>query len=294
MSTEGAAVISDALRAPRARIDEALRAFLDEERSRVQAIEPRAIAVLDETERLIRAGGKRLRPAFCFWGYRAAGGLDDDRIVRASAALELLHTMALIHDDLMDDTSQRRGVPSTAVRFTAEAIERGTPADAGRFGSSAAVVAGDLAAVLADRLLSRSGFDAESLARAAEPYHAMRVDMALGQYLDVADLAHEPDDARRVAWLKGGAYTVEGPLMIGAAFADGGDTQRAALHAFGRPLGEAFQLRDDLIDGEAASGTDAGLVEDLVRQARAALIGAPLDGGAIAALDELASLVRPS
>src|SRR6187551_1463867 len=186
MSTEGAAVISDALRAPRTRIDEALRAFLDEERSRVQGIEPRAIAVLDETERLIGAGGKRLRPAFCFWGYRAAGGLDDDRIVRASAALELLHTMALIHDDLMDDTSRRRGVPSTPVRFAAEAIERGTPADAGRFGSSAAVVAGDLAAVLADRLLSRSGFDAESLARASEPYHAMRVNMALGQYLDIA------------------------------------------------------------------------------------------------------------
>ena len=293
MSTEEAAVVSDALHVPRARIDEALRAFLDEERSGVQAIEPRAIAVLDETDRLIRAGGKRLRPAFCFWGYRAAGGPDDDRIVRAAAALELLHTMALIHDDLMDDTSQRRGVPSTAVRFTAEAIERGTPADAGRFGSSAAVVAGDLAAVLADRMLSRSGFDAESLARASEPYHAMRVDMALGQYLDVASLAHEPDDVRHVAWLKGGAYTVEGPLMIGAAFADGADAQRAALHAFGRPLGEAFQLRDDLVDGEAASGTDAGLVEDLVRQARAALIGAPLDAGAIAALDELASLVRP-
>ena len=82
----------------------------------------------------------------------------------------------------------------------------------------------------------------------------MRVDMALGQYLDVAGLAHEPDGARRVAWLKGGAYTVEGPLLIGAAFADGGDAQRAALHAFGRPLGEAFQLRDDLVDGEAALG----------------------------------------
>ena len=294
MSTEGVTVISDALRAPRARIDEALRSFLDEERSRVQAIEPRAIAVLDETERLISAGGKRLRPAFCFWGYRAAGGLDDDRIVRASAALELLHTMALIHDDLMDATDQRRGVPSTAVRFAAEAIERGTPADADRFGSSAAVVAGDLAAVLADRLLSRSGFDAEALARASEPYHAMRVDMALGQYLDVAGLAHEPGDARRVAWLKGGAYTVEGPLMIGAAFADAGDAQRAAMRAFGRPLGEAFQLRDDLVDGEAASGTDAGLVEDLVQQARAALVGAPLDPVAIGALDELASLVRPS
>jgi len=122
----------------------------------------------------------------------------------------------------------------------------------------------------------------------------MRVDMALGQYLDIAGLAHEPEDARRVAWLKGGAYTVEGPLMVGAALADAGAGERAILHAFGRPLGEAFQLRDDLVDGEAASGTDAALVEDLVRQARAALVGAPLEAVGIAALDELASLVGPS
>ena len=84
MSTEGAAVISDALRAPRARIDAALRSFLDEAATRVQAIEPPPIAVLDETDGLISAGANGLRPAFCFWGYRAAGGLDDDPILRGA------------------------------------------------------------------------------------------------------------------------------------------------------------------------------------------------------------------
>jgi geranylgeranyl diphosphate synthase type I len=154
-----------------------------------------------------------------------------------------------------------------------------------------AVLAGDLAAVLADRLLLASGFEPASLVRALEPYHEMRVDMALGQYLDVAGLSRQPEKAREVAWLKGGAYTVEGPLQVGAAFAGAGDTQRAALHAFGRPLGEAFQLRDDVTDGEAATGLGVSAVNELVKEARSALSVAHLEPEAVAALDELASLV---
>ena len=288
MSVEGAAVVSDALRAPRERIDGVLATFLRAMDEEVRAVEPQALPVLTETARLIQAGGKRLRPAFCYWGFRAGGGTDGEPIVRASAALELLHTMALIHDDLMDGATERRGVPASAPSFAAIARGGGS-ADAEGFGLSAAVLAGDLAAVLADRLFLESGFAADVLVGALAPYHEMRVNMALGQYLDVAGLGGDPDIARKAARLKGGAYSVGGPLQVGAALAEAGTACRAALRAYGDPLGEAFQLRDDLQDGEAASGITGATVDDLVRRARAALSDAPIDGDAAGALDELAS-----
>ncbi|TMK49438.1 MAG: polyprenyl synthetase family protein, partial [Actinobacteria bacterium] len=103
---------------------------------------PEAAEMVDELRRVVEAGGKRIRPAFCYWGYRAAGGDDGEPIVRAAAALELFHTFALIHDDVMDESETRRGQASTYARFAdARAGEPG----ALRFGRSVAVLVGDLA-----------------------------------------------------------------------------------------------------------------------------------------------------
>ncbi|HJR96706.1 MAG TPA: polyprenyl synthetase family protein [Actinomycetota bacterium] len=277
-------------------VDEALEGYLAECSADLTRRDVRAGALVDEIARLVRAGGKRLRPAFCFWGYRAAGpagpaAIDvGEPIVRAASALELLHTMALIHDDLMDEATERRGVPSSASRLTGLAADRGLPADHLRFGRSAALLAGDLAAVLGDRLLLTSGFDPQAIARALVPYHEMRIDMAAGQFLDVAGTA-DGLVAASAARLKGGSYTVEGPLLVGAALAGDRDDVREALRAFGAPLGEAFQLRDDLLDGEALPGVAPSDVNALVDRARAALRDAPIDPDAAAGLDGLASLV---
>jgi len=277
-------------------VDEALEGYLAECSADLARRDVRAGALVDEISRLVRAGGKRLRPAFCFWGYRAAGApgpaaIDvGEPIVRAASALELLHTMALIHDDLMDEATERRGVASSASRLTGLAADRGLPADQLRFGRSAALLAGDLAVVLGDRLLLTSGFDAQAIARALVPYHEMRIDMAAGQFLDVAGTAGGLV-AASAARLKGGSYTVEGPLLVGAALAGDRDDVREALRAFGAPLGEAFQLRDDLLDGEAFPGVTPSDVNALVDRARAALRDAPIDPDAAAGLDHLASLM---
>lgn len=284
---------TDILETVRAGVDEILRECLRDEAGEVGAIDANASLLVEEVERLVFAGGKRVRPAFCVWGYRAAPGveLSTGPILRAAAAVELLHTMALIHDDLLDGATVRRGVASTSVDLADRARSRGLPADPARFGRAAALLAGDLAAVLADRLLLTSGFDAAAIVRALAPYHAMRLDMAAGQLLDVAGLATEPDAALHAARLKGGSYTVEGPLLIGAALADADAGVRAALRAFGVPLGEAFQLRDDLHDREGSHGATPATVNRLVERARTALHGAPIDPPAIVALDHLASLV---
>lgn len=274
------------------RVNEALDVFLAARRQEIEWREPQAVVLIDEVLRLVAAGGKRLRPAFCYWGYRAAGGADGEPIVRAAAALELLHTMALVHDDLMDGTSERRGVATTMPRMSHEARERGLgTGDPESFGESAALLVGDLAAVLADRLLLESGVQASALARALAPYHEMRTDMAIGQFLDIAVVPVDPAAARRIAAMKGGSYTVEGPLLVGAALAGATTFVQTRLRRFGAPLGEAFQLRDDLLDGDGRHAAKAKDVNALVSEAVAALDPQVLDPVAVESLRSLAGLI---
>jgi geranylgeranyl diphosphate synthase type I len=282
----------------RSRVDAVLATFLDERRRAVDRLDPSARPPIEEIGRLLSAGGKRIRPAFCYWGFRAAGGEDrgdpDEPIVRAAAALELLHTMALVHDDLIDGAKERRGVPSTTAWFAERAEELDARGEPTAFGEAMAVLVGDLAAVLADHLLLESGFPPDALAQALAVYHPMREEMAIGQYLALAGSnggADGPDQARRVAALKGGGYTVEGPLRIGAALAGGAAAVGECLSRFGRPLGEAFQLRDDLADGDAAPGVTVETVNGLVADAKAALDPGVLVAEAVRVLRRLADAV---
>jgi geranylgeranyl diphosphate synthase type I len=282
----------------RSRVDAALMAFLDERLDDVRQDDPAAQPLVREIRRLVEAGGKRLRPAFCYWGYRAAGGADrgapDEPIVRAAAALELLHTMALVHDDLIDGAKERRGVPATATWFADRAEELEARGEPGAFGEAIALLVGDLAAVLADRLLLEAGFRADALVRALAVYHPMRQDMATGQYLGLTRAGGGlggPGSARRVAARKGGRYTVEGPLLIGVALAEDASPVGERIARFGRPLGEAFQLRDDLEDGDAAAGVSPDTVNALVAEAKASLDPDAVPPVAISALHGLADRV---
>jgi geranylgeranyl diphosphate synthase, type I len=258
--------------------------FLGDRRAELAGMDPSAVALVDELLRLLGAGGKRVRPALCFWAFRASGGHMDDPIVRVCGALELLHTSALVHDDLMDRDVERRGVASAHVRFADEA-PAGVDPDA--FGTSAAILVGDLALVLSERMIRTSGFGAGRLERAMTRFDRMRVEMAAGQFLDVSGAG----DRERVRALKTGSYTAEGPVMIGAALAGAGPQVEGPLRVFGRLVGEAFQLRDDLADGDAASDASEQ-VDDLVSRAERALGDARLDREGVDALIEIAQLLR--
>jgi geranylgeranyl diphosphate synthase type I len=213
----------------RAAFDERLRSYIDARRSEL----PEAADLLDEIERMLAAGGKRLRPAFCYWGYVAGGGAPDERIISAASSLELLHTFALVHDDVMDNADERRGEPTVHAKR----------------GPNVAILVGDMALVLADDAFMGSGFDEKDLHRSFGVYSRMRRQVIAGQYLDL-EAAHSRIDegiARRIAVLKSGSYSIEQPLLMGACLAGAGDDVLRELSAFGRPLGEAFQLRDDLL-----------------------------------------------
>ncbi len=272
------------------RIDDVLRSFLSARRQAIEWIDPRATEPIDEVIGLFEAGGKRIRPAFCYWGFRAAGGPHGEPILRAAASLELLHTMALIHDDVMDASATRRGQPTVHARQAEAAARRGQP-DPQRIGTAFAILAGDLSAVLADQLLLESGFPPARLAAALERYHRMRTEMAAGASLG---LIGADADARRLAFLKGGSYTVEGPLLIGATLAGASLMVITRLERFGEPLGEAFQMLDDLRDGDAAPGVTMIDARKLIAEARDALDPDVLAGEAVQALGLLADLVSRS
>jgi len=293
MPAEPALVAPAGFEALRARFDETIAGFLRTKRAELADLHPETAGLADELLRLVSAGGKRLRPAFCYWGYRATGGRDDERIVRAACSLELFHTFALIHDDLMDRTSERRGVRTSRPHLQALAEQAGTPADAERFGLSAAILAGDLVAVWADEMLLTSGFAPDALVRALVCVQEVRQQMGAGQYLDVSGAAaREPGTARLAAALKGAAYTVSGPLAVGAELAGADPAALGALSSFGEPLGEAFQLADDVVDADAGHGATAETVNRLVDESVAALDRAGLEPAAAEALRALAESVR--
>lgn len=272
------AVAERVLAEVRERTDAVLGGFLEERRGAIAALDPDAGVLVDELLRLVLAGGKRLRPAFCVLGYRAAGGSGDDPTVwPAAAALELFHTFALVHDDVIDGATTRRGAPTTVAAF-----------GGGDRGRAAAILVGDLGAELAGALLRSAPAPADRLAHAFARWDAMVMALAAGQFLDAT--ASPPADlaaSLRVARLKSAAYTVEGPLGIGAALADGSGPVHAALAAYGRSLGEAFQLRDDLHDGDAAPGVGPADVDARIDLACEALDDA-VDPSAAADLRALA------
>jgi geranylgeranyl diphosphate synthase type I len=269
----------------RLEVDGVLGRFLADRRAELAGLDPEAARLADEIVRVVRAGGKRIRPSLCVAAFRAAGGRDaDERILRAGAALELLHTSALVHDDVMDRDVERRGEPATHVLFAKEAP---TGVDADGFGTAAAVLVGDLALVLSERLMRTCGFEAARLDAAMTRFDRMRMEMAAGQFLDVAGSGRHD----RVRSLKTASYTAEGPVLIGAALAGADPAAEGALGVFGRLLGEAFQLRDDALD-RAPNAVRAPEIDGLLSRATQALEGAPLRPDGADALVAIANALR--
>ncbi|MEV6844502.1 polyprenyl synthetase family protein [Actinoplanes sp. NPDC051411] len=276
----------------RSRIDKALATFLGGQRALLVGIDPALAELSDALEVFVLGRAKRLRPSFAYWGYRGAGGPDADSVVAAVASLELVQASALIHDDLIDRSDTRRGEPSVHRRFETRHTAAGWRGGAAGFGDSAAVLLGDLAMVWSDEMLHTSGVGTPDLARARVVFDEMRTEVTVGQYLDVltqvtADTSVER--ASKVARFKSAKYTVERPLLLGAALAGAPDPVRAAYSSFGLPLGEAFQLRDDVLGvfgDPVETGKPAG--DDLREGKRTYLVAAAfsaLSAGDRATLD---------
>ena len=230
-------------------VEDRLARLLADERARWGTVDAELVEPLVALERAVLGGGKRLRPVFCHWGWVCAGGdpggSGHEPVEALGAALELLHAFALVHDDVMDDADTRRGLTTTHVDFAGRHAHHGWGGESRRFGDSVAILVGDLAHVLADAVVAELPPATRSL------WRELQVELVLGQYLDVLRSAHGEADARQarlIARLKSGRYTIEQPLRLGASLLAGDhlapDLERDLL-AYGAPLGMAFQLRDD-------------------------------------------------
>lgn len=242
--TENADPLPADLAVVAARVEGRVTALLDSETRRWGSVDQGLLDPLEALRALVMAGGKRLRPVFCHWGFVAAGGdPEDQRIIDAGAAFELLQAFALIHDDVMDGSATRRGSPAVHRRFADRHADDGWAGESRRFGEGVAILVGDLALVYADLMLP------DGSAELAALWHELRVELNVGQYLDLSGTAEGDVDrsgARRIARLKSGRYTIERPLQMGALLGD--DPALAeGLSLYGDPLGEAFQLRDDVL-----------------------------------------------
>jgi geranylgeranyl diphosphate synthase type I len=239
----------------RSAVGVALTDFLDQQRATLAAMDPRLVPVVDEVC-AVAEGGKKLRPSFAYWGWRGArgqgagAGEDEQAVLRAVAALEFVHASALVHDDVMDAAGTRRGRPTTHIGFADRHTSHGFSGDQALFGVGAAILVGDLALVWSDEMLRCSGISEPALGRARAVWDTMRTEVTAGQYLDLLRAAGGlpgPEGALTVARYKSAGYTVQRPLQLGVAIAGAGPAVVEACAAIGLPLGEAFQLRDDLL-----------------------------------------------
>ena len=296
-------------------VSDRLSTFVDDRASILTAISPDLAPFVDYSKSFL-SGGKRFRALFAYWGWKAVTDADPsglsalepasdeslEAIVSIAAALEMFHAAALVHDDIMDNSDTRRGAPAAHVLFSRLHSEARYLGAGDTFGRSAALLFGDLMLGWSDELLDEGlamVTDRAAARMTRFEYNLMRTEVTVGQYLDVleesawrsADDSEQRARAERVILYKSAKYSVEAPLLIGAALGGATARERATLSSFGRPIGLAFQLRDDLLGvfgDSAVTGKPAG--DDLIEGKRTVLIAIArerLSSGARALLDEL-------
>jgi len=234
-------------------VTDQLRDYLGERRRDAAYIGAEYSALTAALEEFVLRGGKRLRPAFAYWGWRAVTDQADTRnprVLRLFAALEMLHACALVHDDVIDDSATRRGRPTVHVQFTGVHRRSGWRGSGSRFGMSAAILLGDLALVWADDIVATAELPLDARRRVHRVWAAIRTEVLGGQYLDIvaeASGAESIGSAMAVNTYKTASYTVSRPLQLGVAAAADRPDVLAAFHELGTDLGVAFQLRDDVL-----------------------------------------------
>jgi geranylgeranyl diphosphate synthase, type I len=235
-------------------VTDQLRDYLRDQRRDCAYIGADYGALTAALEEFVLRGGKRLRPAFAYWGWRAVADRPDDpldpSILRLISSLELLHACALVHDDVIDASATRRGLPTVHRIFADKHRDNHWHGSSEQFGMSAAILLGDLALVWADDIVFTANLSVDALRRVQRVWAAIRTEVLGGQYLDIvaeSSGAETVASAMTVNVYKTASYTISRPLQLGAAAAADRPDVQSAFHEMGTSLGVAFQLRDDVL-----------------------------------------------
>ena len=264
----------------RSRVQKELDDALAHQAEVLDAVSPDLAPLMDGISDLL-SGGKRLRAAFCYWGWRGAGRPDTAGVLTVAASLEVFQAAALIHDDVMDGSDTRRGMPAVHRRFASLHRGNGWLGSPEAFGVAGAVLAGDLCLSWCDEMYADSALPPELLARGRRIFDQMRTELMCGQYLDMLEQVRATtsvEQARHVIRYKSANYTVAQPLLIGAALANAPAGLLRAYDDYGLALGEAFQLRDDVLGvfgDPGATGKPAG--DDLREGKRTVLVASAME-----------------
>lgn len=246
----------------RAGVDERLSAVLAEQAVTLGNISVEATPLIDAWGTLLK-GGKRLRAAFSYWGYRAANPnaqVSPDsakNLHRIGAALELFQAAALFHDDVMDRSDSRRGNPTAHKAFEAKHTEQSFVGDAEQYGINTAILLGDLSLVASESEFRAASyaFPEESRLRAHSYFDTMRTTVTVGQFLDVhaqvapwnGDFEAAKSRAFEIIRTKTSSYSVTHPILLGASLGGATQEELTQLENFAMPIGIAYQLFDDLL-----------------------------------------------
>jgi len=232
------------------RFDPAIKGYLEKELKASKKVDPRSTELLTEIIRMIDAGGKRFRPAAMYYTYRALGGSDKKKIMQACMSIELLHTFAVIHDDIIDKSDTRRGSPTVHKSLENKYKKLGMR-DHKHLANSTALIVGDLAFTLSEKSLNDSGFSNDLIIKAQEVLSFTKSSTIFGEHLDMITGAQSDIPKQKVVEKilenKTAVYTFECPIALGAILAGATKTETKILKKVGNLLGKAFQIQDDIL-----------------------------------------------
>lgn len=251
------------------RIDVELEKFLKEKLDEALRVSPEVVPLAEQIYMIVKNGGKRLRPAFMYFAYKGVGGRDEKAILYTSMAVELLHTFALVHDDIIDKSLTRRGLATPHMFFKEMHEKQKWLGDSYHFGISSAILSGDLAHIYADQILTNSPFPREDLEKAHQYYDISRIEVVFGQHLDILGGVKRNFTEKEILHMleyKSGKYSIERPLHCGAALARAPKIFYRAFSDYGITLGQAFQIQDDILgmfgdEEKTGKSTDSDIKE---------------------------------
>lgn len=231
-------------------IDREMEVYLNRVLEEVGKRDPFIAEALRYVKRLALSGGKRLRAAFMYYGYRAGGGDDRERMIRAAVSIELVHLFLLIHDDIIDRDAKRHGIITAHEHFRGIGKNLFSDRDSTHFGNSMAIIVGDMVGALGNQIIFESGFPPDRVLRALSKLQEIVSYTVVGEAQDILIEYRGKASEEEILSMyehKTARYTVDGPLQLGMLLAGGSPSLSEALGRYAIPLGIAFQIQDDIL-----------------------------------------------
>jgi len=231
-------------------IDQELTVYLNDKIKETQKLDFFTANLAKQTKKIILSGGKRLRPAFMYWGYIAGGGQDREKILKTSISIELVHNFLLMHDDIMDHGKMRHGVATINAQYAKMGRLFFNQDGAVHFGNSLALVFGDMLSAMSNQVIFTSDFASSLIVKALNQNQSIISRTVIGQiqdvYMDSSGKISE-EAILKMYRNKTACYTIDGPLSLGAILAGADGKILKDLSAYALPLGVAFQIQDDIL-----------------------------------------------